>query len=403
MKYDIWGNETWEHFAYKQLLESFPGGNEFVYRGKGSPPGSHEPIPVRFAPAVDLDAPRNHEYAAIVCSPFWIHQALGSGYSKVFFIMEPCPAGVQREVWEKYSGLLAEAADLIITGSEKIYLEQCLRRRNVVWWDAGVVDSGENQRLVGTFVERVFREESLEPCMREQWKQRIRAYCRLREDVGNHETISYLLASYHYFLGEQQARELLLQSFETVLLREHNGTLHSHYRFLSAMEAQQGQLERAVYTYAITAVLPEEKEALARMERWAAMDRFHLLEAELYLANDDFAAAERAALEDASEEAEHFLIDLYLRQWMWKKGLRFMERLHLKEHQGLSIDQIRATLLWIRNQKHEAVTQLLRASLLDWNMLLAFAENDLILRGCEQMKERLNHEAGSEKNTQSEG
>ncbi|MWV42298.1 hypothetical protein GRF59_01525 [Paenibacillus sp. HJL G12] len=393
MKYVVWGNLPWEDFIYKDLLRHMPDAEEVIFMGKGTEQGT---LNIRFANLQVLNMPECSEQTAIVCSPFWIQQALGGGFRNVVFIMEPCPINEDRQLWDKYSGLLAEAANLVITIAEKTYLEQCLRRRNVYWWDSGHEHTEENHALLRLFMRYMNQDHSMEPLMMKQWEQRLHAYSRLDAQVGVHETIRYLAASYLYFLGRAEADEALREAFEMVLLRERsNGSLHSHYRFFSAIQTQQGDLERAVYTYAITAVLPHEKEIIARMEKWAAEDRLELLKAELYLVNDDYRRAADAGEEDGSEEADLLLADLYLDQWMWTKGLEKMERLQLPYRNGISREQVRATLLWSHNQKHEATLDLLRASMKDWNVLATFAETDLLEQACHRLKERLNHGSGS--------
>lgn len=391
----IWGNHPWDEFDYKELLIHLPEGEELVFRGMGPPSDGSRDIRFSYRTVDDTASEENGEYVVVVFSPFWIRQILGGRYRKLVYVMESCPAGVDVQVWEKYSGLLAEAADLVITASEKVYLEQSLRRRNLYWWDSMPEPSEDNHSLLSAFIQSMVRDEPLDELMMKQWKLRLDAYSRLYNETGGHETISYLLASYKYFLGEQDAFAALQDSFELMLIQELNGTLHSHYRFFSALEVQQGQLEKAVYTYAITAILPHEKETLARMERWASAGQLDLLEAELYLANEDYKRAEDAARKDASSASAAFRANMYIEQWMWQEALIVMDQYKLPHLNGVSRAQIRGTLRWIRNRKHEAVQELLRASLTDWNVLLFFAEAEQVEWGWQQLKERLNHGSGS--------
>ncbi|WP_136605917.1 tetratricopeptide repeat protein [Paenibacillus dokdonensis] len=394
MKYAILGNLPWESFAYKEILDHLPEGEKYIFIGNNP---EHESVECDYT-FMNMDmweVNGSSEYIAVVCSPFWIQQALGGGFSKVLFIMDVCPVEEDQQTWNKYSGLLAEASDLVITLSEKTYLEQSLQRRNLYWWDGEHEETEENHALLHLFVEHVAQGNSLDGLMRRQWEQRIQVYSRLHRQMGPHETISYLLASYWYFLEDTGAAQALQESFEMMLLREHHGTLHSHYRFFSAIEVQQGEIERAVYTYAITAVLPHEKETLARMKRWAAEERLELLKAELYRVNEDYRRAEEAVERDDSEEAAHFLADMYLEQWMWEKALNVMDRHQLLYKNGISREQVRAILLWTRGRKHEAVTELLRASIQDWNILMSFAETDLLEQAYHRLKERVNHGSGS--------
>ncbi|MFU1792935.1 hypothetical protein ACM1RC_03630 [Paenibacillus azoreducens] len=384
MKYVVWANLPWKEFAFKKMVSQLPDRDELIFVGKDSE-HEREEQGIRFVKADLRGMESPCEYVAIVCSPYWICQALGGGYRKIAFIMEPCPSGEDCRIWNKYSGLLAEAADLVITISEKTYLEQCLKRRNVLWWDEGQIETQGNRELLRSFLEYMDQGKPLEDLMKMQWEQQMQAYTRIRSKLGPHETVSYLLASYLYFLGRAEAAEALRESFELALLKEHPGTLHSHYRFFSAIETRQGDLEQALHTYAITAVLPREKETLMRMEKWAVQERVKLLEAELYRENEDFRSAEEAASEDGSEEAEQFLFDLYLEQWMWTKAAKIMDRHRVHLAAGISGEPIRATLLWIHGRKHEAVSKLLRASLLDWNALITFSETDLL----EQASRRL--------------
>lgn len=361
MKYLVFNRTISSGFPCPSFLERLPEPKEIIH--------------VDSAVLASLGELNASEYTAIAASPYWIRTVLSFQPAAIFYWMEKCPDGEDTVLWDQYAGLFAAHSRLVLTDSEKMYLEQCLLRDAVFWVDsfpaAGPEDTQlrrENEQLLEQMLAAQEQGEPLEPWTIKQWESRERYYTALSSKLGPHETVSYLAASYRYFLKRPEAREALTVSFEQMLLKEHHACLHSHVRFFSVLELQHGRLDKAIRLFEITAFTEEERRAAAGLHEWLQNGRTDWVRAELYRLNEDIRSAIHV-LEPLSDlEARARLVPLYSRAHRWGEALALLDA-GAAPSGGMSAEVLRGTLHLIHNRRREAIQVFLRASIPDWNVL----------------------------------
>ncbi|OXM85069.1 hypothetical protein [Paenibacillus rigui] len=363
MKYLVFNPTVRSEFPYPAFLDRLPQPEAVIQMEAAALPGLK-----------DWNA---EEYTAIVASPFWITTVLSFRPKKIICWMEPCPKGVAAGLWNKYYGLLAASSQLVVTPSERIYMEQCLQRDAVFWIETAPAVTQEEQahhmeqeQILDQALAAFSCGEPLELWVTKQWEARERYYTGLHAVLGPHETISYLLASYQYFLGRPEARDTLTVSFEQMLLQDFHDCLHSHVRFFSAMEARFGSLEKAVRQFEITAFSAEDRALTAKLYQWLQQGWPELVKAELYRVNEDYRSAIQL-LERMPEEGQAPLLKLqnYIHVFRWEEALTFIDRSLLPLGYPAAEPILRGTLHLIHNRRRMAITDFLRESMKDWHAL----------------------------------
>ncbi|WP_342562894.1 hypothetical protein NST84_25500 [Paenibacillus sp. FSL R7-0345] len=405
MNYIIFSGVPWEEYSYKRLLEVLPEREDVIFTGKMTPPQQTD-SGIRALSLAEVHTLPAKDYTVLVSSPYWLQDVLALSPGYIVALLERCPEGEDGNLWDKYSGLLAAKADLVGTASERLYLEQLLRRSGVVYLSGddplsyGMIRRGERLYFLADF-EAVWKKalEQLwcpqetnaeeEPWAKIQLRQRARYYLSMCKKLPQQPTVHYLAASYLYLLGDGCAAELLTQSFELMLLHDYTDCLHSHYRFFSAIEARRGNLELAVRQYEITAFTAEERAVSAQLQHWLESGQRGLVQAELFRMNEDGAAAVRLLAELDGLEARSLLLLNYMDAFQWEKALLLQQELETTAGGPASvvlqgsgavasilaqIPVVEGTLHLLYGKRHAAIRSFLRAAGAEQGARTLFAE-----------------------------
>lgn len=371
MKYIVLSNSTWEEYEYKRLLELLPDREEIRFAG---PITNEQEIDscVKGVTVAELHLLNAKEYTLLVSSPYWLPEVFKLQARYIVALLERVPEGENSVLWEKYSGLLGAKSDLVGTRSERIYLEQSLRRDAVVYLSGdepktyGV--STQNERLYFLTDYEVLWTQALESLWRDspglpyhwarlQWQLRAKYYMSMCEKLPHQPSVHYLAASYLYLLEDATANRYLKQSFELMIMHDYMDCLNSHFRFFSAIEAKNGNLDVAVRQYAITAITEEEKQDAARIQNWLDAEQYDLVRAGLFRVNEDDASAIRILNSLSSWEARDLLMQSYIRTFQWEKAQEIQ-----RELEGDVDDIIEGTLHLLHGRSHEAIRSFLNAA-----------------------------------------
>lgn len=335
MNYIVLSAVPWEDYQYKRLLEVLPERVDVVFAGKMTA-AEQEDSGLRALSLTEIYTLPVKEYTVLVSSPYWLQDVLVLEPAYVVALLECCPEGEDSSLWDKYSGVLAARADLVGTASERLYLEQNLRRDGVVHLSGnnplpyGIIRRGERLLFLSDYEAvwtRALTElwnppvSSAEPWPEIQLRHRADYYLSMCSKLPQQPTVHYLAASYLYLLGDESAVQYLTQSFELMLLHNYTDCLHSHYRFFSAIEAKRGNLALAVRQYAVTAFSAEERAVAAQLQHWLDSGQSELLQAEIFRVNEDGAAAIRMLAGASAPEAKPLLLQNYIDTFQWEKAL----------------------------------------------------------------------------------
>lgn len=259
----------------------------------------------------------------VVTQPLWARALIQSSAHIIVVMTDEWPTDVSSQLCTR---LLFGAAEVIVTTSERTYLEQCFRRDGVFLWQGddrtshGVLVSGgeisflnDYEALVQSALQRLAVGADFGRLSEDQWQQRIEYYQRLLMNFGDtHETIRFLIASYKYLLHQRDAADDLLQSFQQMVVNGGTDCLRGQYRFLSAMQIQNGRVEEAIQTYGITAIHGQEQESYYQLLNLYNAGEERVVVAELYHLNDDLKSA-RSQLENPKTHLErHMLVKLLI-------------------------------------------------------------------------------------------
>ncbi|GAX91605.1 hypothetical protein [Effusibacillus lacus] len=330
-----------------------------------------------------LDSLNPDETVAFVFHPYWIQVVNRFAPKSIVSFIEPCPEASDSGLWEKLWSYLAGQSALVCTQSERIYLEQCFRR------DAVLLLTGEEQKpfdvhrangetlflrdfemIFRAALERILQNLSVEDLVRKQWRLRMRYYQGLADQVGMHAAVRFLLSVYQYLLGKPDARDSLLQSFEQSLLEGNKECLTTHYRFLSAIETQSGDLERAVNTYGITALSPNERETYNFLLSLLQQGQQDLVQAELFRLNEDYKSAASVLSRISSDKARRILIQVYLHTGQMEKSLKLIQPADLvsvRDRRDYFL--LQGTVRSIHGDRHEAIHCFLKAASYDYDAI----------------------------------
>ncbi len=375
VNYVCFGQPLWNEEHLRRLLCLLPDG-EIVFVNQ-----RNDSVLARLDP---------EQTVALVNNPFWI-RVINQFNPK--FIVAIIPSHTDEEdtiLWQKYWTHLAAKATMVCTDSERIYLEQCFRRDSVFFlhtdnqltYDMHAV---QGDALLLRDYEVIFRDaiatmlklnnQSLNDLVNSQWRLRIDHYHQLVCHIAARETAYFLSAAYHYLLGESDARSYLLQSFEHVLLAGHANSLTTHYRFLSAIEAKAGELERAVSTYGITATQPEETAVYQNLLDLLERGERDMVQANLYLLNDDYKSAIALLLMIPTELARRTLFQAYMRMGELARAVQLVAQTDL-----FSINDrhdyclLAGTVEAMKANRHEAIHYFLQAATYDYKEIAHILE-----------------------------
>ncbi|MEK3791411.1 hypothetical protein MKX42_06720 [Paenibacillus sp. FSL R7-0204] len=345
MNYIVLSRTAWEDYEYKRMLELLPERGEVCFTGAMTPVQQRS-SQVRSVTLPELYKLNLQEYTLLVSSPYWLPDVLALQPAYTVALLESCPAGEDAALWDKYSASLGALADLAGTSSERIYLEQNLRRGQIVYLNGdepvsyGLLRRGERlyflsdaeaiwNRALTKLWQSPDSVDDGESYLDIQRRLRTRFYLSMCAKLPGEPSVYYLAASYLYLQGDETAAQLLAQSFELMLLHGYTECLHSHYRFFSAMEAKKGNLALALRQYEITAFTEEERARVTQMKLWLHGGEVQqgLLCAELMTVNEDYAAAIELLGQLPGPEAKQRLLHNYTATFQWEKALQLHQEL----------------------------------------------------------------------------
>lgn len=276
-------------------------------------PSSIEPVPFDQLGSVEWSSA-----AAIVMHPAWVH-IIVPFKPRCLIVMLHETEQEEEELWRQCRSWLSASATLVIASSEAQYLEQSFRRGGVFLMD-GLDETSDlfakqamEWHIDGFESDTLIR---LQQRHRANWRNALLQKQELAADAEAQGYADGLFfhSVYRYLTGEaDRARQLLLASFERMLLEGREQTLPDVYRFLSAIELEQGRISDAVRTYGYTAQNEVEWRYWDQMMEWLAGRKCDLAKALLYRLNDDYRKA-ASLLEPLTGdlEARKLLIETYM-------------------------------------------------------------------------------------------
>lgn len=245
MKYLILSGGSWEDYEYKRLLELLPDREGVCFAGRMTNEQQTN-NQIRAVAAADIYSLNMKQYTILVSSPYWLSEVLSLQAAYVVALLERCPEEEKKCLWDKYSGLLGAKADLVATRSERIYLEQSLRREGVLYLGGdqqesyGVTFQGDRLYFLTDYevlwrkaIMNLWQDSTISPAdwVTIQLELRADYYISMCAKLPSQPVVHYLAASYLYLLGDSVANRYLAQSFELMVLYEYLDCLHSHFRF----------------------------------------------------------------------------------------------------------------------------------------------------------------------------
>lgn len=362
-----------QDFPYDRLLQLLPDCDNLLSIPADSPSA--------------LDSLDPQETVALVFHPYWIQVVNRFAPRSVVSFMEPCPQDADPELWEKLWNLFGAKSALVCTPSEKIYLEQCFRRDSVILLTSEEQKPFDVCQIKGKTLflrdyemffrdamERVLHNRSIEDLTKKQWHLRKKYYQSLTDKVNMQATVLFLLSVYQYLLGEKDARDSLLQSFEHSLLAGNQDSLQTHYRFLSAIELQAGELERAVNTYGITALTANEKQTYRSLLSLLQQEKQDMAKAALFRLNEDYRSAvsilHTHLHTHSSNEARRMLIQSHLHMGQMEQALRLIQTsdlVSLEDRKNYFL--LEGTVRSMNGDRHAAIHHFLKAAVYDYDAI----------------------------------
>ncbi|MCM3628008.1 hypothetical protein M3194_11600 [Paenibacillus glycanilyticus] len=314
---------------------------------------------------ISLEQLGNVEWSSasvIVMHPAWVHIAVPLK-PRCLIVMLPGPEQAEEELWAKCRSWLCAYATLVVAGSEAFYLEQSFRRGSVFLMDGLDETSDLFARQAVEWHIDGFESDTLirlQQRHRANWRQEL---LQKQEQAADSSSSGYAdglfyHSVYRYLTGEAElARKLLLASFEQMLLEGRENTLQNVYRFLSAVELEQGRLQEAVRTYGYTAQGQMEWGYAEQLTEWLACGKRELVKAQLYALNDDYRKA-AALLEPLADEPEarSLLISTYIQMGRLGSAFSLGEAGHLKTAgDRRQWQHLQGTALLLEGKRHEAI------------------------------------------------
>ncbi|GIP42336.1 hypothetical protein J45TS6_07950 [Paenibacillus sp. J45TS6] len=245
---------------------------------------------------------------AIVAHPYWLHVAASQTEAQLIML--------QFEDEEDASSLFSTCTEqlraissLFCSRSEMKCLDATFRGTPALF-----LDEEQESLNLDLFIHAIHEivEDVPFSAHEIQWTKRKAHYRAMREQNGPHETFSFLLAVYHYLLGEQEALHYGEEAFLQAVISGHHQSLISHYRFLSAIHAKLGNLQTAASIYGITAFGETEARQYENILSLLAQDQESLARAELLRLNDDYGTAISLIKQlPADHRVRHLLFHMY--------------------------------------------------------------------------------------------
>lgn len=307
--------------------------------------------------------------SAIVMHPAWVHIALPLK-PRCLVAMLPGPEQAEEELWTKCRSWLCAYASLVVAGSEAFYLEQSFRRGSVFLMD-GLDETSDlfAKQAVEWHIDGFESETLIRLQQRHRANWRHELLQKQEQEAGasanGYADGLFFHSVYRYLTGEAEyARKLLLASFEQMLLEGREHTLQNVYRFLSAIELEQGRLQDAVRTYGYTAYGETEWRYADQLSEWLACGKRELAKAQLYRLNDDYRKA-AALLEPLAEdpEARTLLIAVRMQMGRLDRALALAEAGEYRQTAGdrRQWQHLKGTVLLLEGRRHEAIRSFLQA------------------------------------------
>ncbi|OAB47017.1 hypothetical protein [Paenibacillus antarcticus] len=411
MKYMIFCHNGWGDFSYKRMLKLLPDRDEVIVVGEvmKKDEQDYDVCSISLTNMLSLDLT---EYTTIVCSPYWLKTVNSLHPRYMIALLERCPDDQDAEMWNKYSEILAAHADIVGTASERIYLEQCLRREGIFLLSGespltyGMVNHRQDTLFLNDY-EMIWFEalscmnkgERFEQWTYVQWEIRCKYYVDLGATYPFHATISYLAATYLYLLGKSSdAGMYVVNSFEQMVLHDYLDCLDSHYRFLSSMAAQVGDLEKAIRIYAVSVYSEVDQMKVIEMRLWLDHGEDDLVKAEIFRLNEDYASAIRTLKPLNSSESKSLLRDNYMQTYRYEDALRLTEEGSLSHEMDSEISLvnsllIRGTIHMLHNRPYEAVKAILTATTVELSALQWLTEMSSYEESAERMLRSIAYES----------
>ncbi|GLX70074.1 tetratricopeptide repeat protein [Paenibacillus glycanilyticus] len=308
--------------------------------------------------------------SAIVMHAAWVHIAVPLKPRCLIAVL-PGPEPEEAELWSKCRLWLCAYATMVVAGSEAFYLEQSFRRGSVFLMD-GLDETSDlfakqaiEWHIDGFESDTLIR---LQQRHRASWRNGLLE--QQQQEITDQASAQgyadglFFHSVYRYLTGEADyARKLLLASFEQMLAEGRNHTLQDVYRFLSAIELEQGHLQDAVRTYGYTAQGEKEWQEAEQLTIWLASGKRLLVQARLYMLNDDYRKAS-ALLEPLSgdPEARTLLVSAYIQMGRLDGAYSLMSARHRQSASDRRQWQhLQGTALLLAGKRHEAIHCFLQA------------------------------------------
>ncbi|MBD7970035.1 hypothetical protein [Paenibacillus gallinarum] len=246
---------------------------------------------------------------AIVAHPYWLHVAASQTEAQLIMLQFDEDEEDASSLFNTCTEQLRAISSLFCSRSEMKCLDATFRGTPALF-----LDEEQESLDLDLFIHAIHEivEDIPVSAHKIQWTKRKAHYRAMREQNGPHETFSFLLAVYHYLLGEQEALHYGEEAFLQAVVSGQHQSLISHYRFLSAIHAKLGNLQTAASIYGITAFGETEAKQYENILSLLTQDQEALARAELLRLNDDYGAAISIIQQlPADNHNRHLLFHMY--------------------------------------------------------------------------------------------
>ncbi|MDF2720570.1 MAG: hypothetical protein K0Q59_245 [Paenibacillus sp.] len=396
----VFPHDSWGHFPFQELIRSLAAEEPCYYvcdenaRGADSDSGSGTFFPSPCTLEQCLAEHRRPELV-IVTHPYWVIAA-ASLYPERLVVMLPDGTYEEQEpYWSRCVTQAAGCADLFAAASESRYLEYAFKYRSV-WL---LRESGMTGDAYAAALLQAVRGADPHSCIRMQQQALMLRYAALREQMGAHETVSFLLSVYEYLLGMPGAEEHAQESFLHAVQQARTDCLTTHYRFVSAILAERDELAEAVDAFGATACSDTDKSRYEELCRLLEQNRRVEVKAQLLRYNDDYAGA-LAALERGLAEDVPLRMRLQLERGDREGAAALLPQL---QAEGMAARRdsllLQGAVRQLRGDRIGAIRLLLEAAEIDSEAIQPIAEikaEDQAVRRLRQyMKLRAREESGA--------
>lgn len=317
----------------------------------------------------------NENTIAFVAHPYWVHAA-ASMHPRHIITYEPAHLDESDEgLYKACMQQLTAISSLVCSDSEMKCLDWAFRgyASLLLQEESAVYDV-----LFQEAIHELIRSETTS-VHRRQWSERAAYYESLREQSGPHETVSFLLSVYMYLLEDKNALRYAEEAFLQAVMQGRNNALITHYRFLSAIQAQQGNLTQAVSTYGITAYSDADTNKYHSLLQFMADGQGTTALFHIYRFNDDYRAA-LSMLDLLSEQnARHLSFQLYRETGRLEKALGEVAASDLQTDQDRREFRILSgSVEAMRGDRHTAIRLFMEAAESDEDVLVQIIALDAL-------------------------